>query len=357
MSVCLHVLFDRSRLPKLGQWQQRLDETETDLRLQPLDLDEHTGFWPATFGDAGEAGFEFDLGSSEESFDTVPEAARTFDAVATLTVGASTVELRSAMLAAGALCSSTGGMLLDGATGEWKGAEEVVAEAVAIPRRDPPADRPTATGRPRITMPSKAAVLRQWNDAFPELVPVGRDMLLRRVGPHGAVLEGVVLEWMHGDYRPYSLLHCLAYPQEMIHLNHARQLVDERSGTPQTVNARRHSNRFGEAAAQLRRRSALGFPAAPTGESILAGFEYDAADHWKPWARPLAIQNLLVLASLYERDDELQRYIGLAGATKPSSTDGNVGSFVFELVASRQTLLDTVASEAARHRVEHVPQA
>jgi hypothetical protein len=359
MSVSLQVLFDHSRLPKLAQWQQQLDEAGTDLRLQPLDPDEHTGFWPATFGHDGAAGFEFDLGSSEEAFDSIPEPAGTFDAVATFTVGASGTELRSAMLAAGALCSLTGGTLLDGATGEWKSAEEVLTEARAVPGGDTPADPLTATGRPRRTMPSKAAVLRQWNDAFPELVPVGRHMLFRRVGPHGAVLEGVVLEWMHGEYRPYSLLHCLAHPQEVIHLTHARQLVHDRSGTPESVNARQHRSRFGEAAAQVRRRSALGFPAAPTAESILAGFEHDASEQRNFVGPALAIQNLLVLTSLYARDDLLQGYVHAARAMEPSATDGSVASFdkAFELVASRQALEATVAAEVARHHVEHVPQA
>jgi hypothetical protein len=113
MSVELHVLLRKDRLPDAKRWQASIDELGFDVQLPSfLVLASHSGFLPARF--KGESsGFEIDLSPASVIICNYPEQAAHFtdtDCSANFRWGSDATETACALAAAAALTNLSAGV-------------------------------------------------------------------------------------------------------------------------------------------------------------------------------------------------------------------------------------------------------
>lgn len=133
MSVDLFVFLSESSLPTTAQWQDALDRLGVDMRLDgSIDAADHSGFWPAQCG-SRRVGFEFYTGPVAERFGAQPpDGLGGRDFVANFVTHSDLQELRCAMLAAAALATETGGVVLDPQSGALMDGSTLLMEAQTI---------------------------------------------------------------------------------------------------------------------------------------------------------------------------------------------------------------------------------
>lgn len=136
MSVDLYVFLSESSLPTTAQWQEAIDRLGVDVLLDgSIDTADHSGFWPTQCGPRA-LGFEFSTGRVSDSFGAQPpDGLGGRDFVASFVTRSDLQELRCAMLAAAALATETGGVVLYPQSGALMDGSALLTEAQAI---DPP---------------------------------------------------------------------------------------------------------------------------------------------------------------------------------------------------------------------------
>lgn len=132
MSMELHVFLPKLALPDVHRWQAAIDTLGIDVRLDPdVDVETHSGFWPAAFnGQPG--GFEFDVAPASDVIEVAPDIAgrvRGLDIVGNFRWGGDLNEMASALTAAAALASISGGVWFDPQEGQCLDATAAVREA------------------------------------------------------------------------------------------------------------------------------------------------------------------------------------------------------------------------------------
>lgn len=128
MSVCVTVYLRRSAMPALAQWQRAIHDAGFPVELDAdFDVETSRGFRPCRFRGV-ETGFEYlpsEVDESEWAELEVPEGT---DFVVTLISFASDVlEYPCSLVAAGALCRASGGLLVDSWSGESCSSERALA--------------------------------------------------------------------------------------------------------------------------------------------------------------------------------------------------------------------------------------
>ena len=135
VSVEIHVLLSKSRLPDVRQWQAAIDALGFDVRLDPsLMVGSGGGFVPACFN-GRDSGFEFDTSSAIDVLKVCPDFEREFggcDCSANFRVGSDLTELACAMIAAAALARLGEGVLFDPQEGACLGPTDAVEQARTI---------------------------------------------------------------------------------------------------------------------------------------------------------------------------------------------------------------------------------
>lgn len=116
MSMELHVLLEKSRLPDVQAWQAAIDALGFDVKLDPsLAVETDTGFLPAKFN-GNDSGFEFDVSPVHEIADTYPEFGNEFagrDVSGNFRWGGDLNEMACALVASAALATLTDGTWFD----------------------------------------------------------------------------------------------------------------------------------------------------------------------------------------------------------------------------------------------------
>jgi len=118
VSVDLIVYLSRSAMPSPKQWQQAIRDAGFPVELDTdFDVDSSIGFRPCRFR-GGEAGFEYFSAPVEESERAESQVPTSYDFSVTLATHSDLREFASSLLAAGALCHASGGLLVDPQSGE-----------------------------------------------------------------------------------------------------------------------------------------------------------------------------------------------------------------------------------------------
>ena len=137
MSMELHVLLAKSRLPDVRQWQAAIDALDFDVKLDPsLAVEIGRGFLPAKFK-GRDSGFEFTVWPASDITDTYPEFASQFagrDRAASFRWGGDLIEMACALVASAALAQLSDGVWFDpqeGACFDAAGALEQAKSGVA----------------------------------------------------------------------------------------------------------------------------------------------------------------------------------------------------------------------------------
>ena len=116
MSMELHVLLSKSRLPNVRQWQAAIDALGFDVKLDPtLSLDADAGFCPAKFK-GRDGGFEFSIWPASEIAETYPEFEAEFegrDSSANFRWGGDLNGMACALVASAALAKVSDGVWFD----------------------------------------------------------------------------------------------------------------------------------------------------------------------------------------------------------------------------------------------------
>jgi hypothetical protein len=132
MSMELHVLLSKSRLPNVQQWQAAIDALGFDVKLDPtLNVDADTGFCPAKFK-GRESGFEFDTWAASETTETYPEFEDKFagqDTSANFRWGSDLNEMACALAASAALAKVSDGVWFDPQAGACYDAAAAIKQA------------------------------------------------------------------------------------------------------------------------------------------------------------------------------------------------------------------------------------
>jgi hypothetical protein len=126
ISVDLFVHLKRSTMPRPTEWNLAMKQAGFDVELD-LGFDQsHTGFLPCKFRGIP-TGFEFygcDLKNDDKQSRGIPEA---YDFSVTFTTGSDLREFAASLIAAGVLCQSADGMLVDPQSGNAFRADSVMA--------------------------------------------------------------------------------------------------------------------------------------------------------------------------------------------------------------------------------------
>jgi hypothetical protein len=118
MSVDLIVYLPRSAMPSPERWQQAIRDAGFPVELDTdFDVDSFSGFLPCRFRGA-EAGFEYFGAQVEEAERAQSQAPDGCDFSVTLVTHSDLREFACSLLAAGALCDATRGLLVDPQSGE-----------------------------------------------------------------------------------------------------------------------------------------------------------------------------------------------------------------------------------------------
>src|SRR5688572_321507 len=116
MSMELHVLLSKSRLPDVRRWQAAIDALGFDVKLDPtLDVNADAGFCPARFK-GRESGFEFSIWPASEITETYAEFESELaghDASANFRWGGDLNEMTCALVASAALAKLSDGVWFD----------------------------------------------------------------------------------------------------------------------------------------------------------------------------------------------------------------------------------------------------
>jgi hypothetical protein len=116
MSMELHVLLSKSRLPDVKQWQAAIDALSFGVHLDPsLVVASNTGFVPAKFK-GRDSGFEFDISPASDVSGAYPEFAKQFagrDRAANFRWGDELAEMACALAASAALAKLADGVWFD----------------------------------------------------------------------------------------------------------------------------------------------------------------------------------------------------------------------------------------------------
>lgn len=135
MSMELHVLFERSRMPGTSGWQAAINQLGFDLRLDPgIEPATSTGFWPMSCR-GRESGVEFDVCDAADVVGSNRKARKRFpgaDASGNFRWGGDMDELCCALAAAAGLAQITGGTVFDPQDDRAMTATEAAEEARAV---------------------------------------------------------------------------------------------------------------------------------------------------------------------------------------------------------------------------------
>lgn len=116
MSMELHVLLSKSRLPDVGQWQAAIDALGFDVKLDPsLKVESDMGFLPAKFK-GRDSGFEFNVSPASEITDTYSEFTNEFagrEVSGNFRWGGDLNEMACALVASAALAKLSDGVWFD----------------------------------------------------------------------------------------------------------------------------------------------------------------------------------------------------------------------------------------------------
>jgi hypothetical protein len=132
MSMELHVLLSKSRLPDVRQWQAAIDALGFDVKLDSsLKIGINTGFLPAKFM-GRDSGFEFDISPASEIKETYSEFADAFaerDVSGNFRWGGDLNEMASALVASAALTKLSDGICFDPQEGACLDSASAVEQA------------------------------------------------------------------------------------------------------------------------------------------------------------------------------------------------------------------------------------
>lgn len=116
MSMELHVLLAKPRLPDVRLWQAAIDALGFDVKLDPsLEVESDTGFLSATFK-GRDSGFEFDVSPASEITKTYAQFASDFagrDVSVNFRWGGDLNEMACALAASAALAQLSDGVWFD----------------------------------------------------------------------------------------------------------------------------------------------------------------------------------------------------------------------------------------------------
>jgi hypothetical protein len=127
VSVDLIVYLRRAAMPTPSQWQQAIRDARFQVDLDTdFDVDTFSGFLPCKFRGA-DSGFEYfsEMVAEEDRVET--ELPPGTDFAVTLVTHSDLSEFATSLLAAGALCHASGGVLVDPQSGEGCASEQVLA--------------------------------------------------------------------------------------------------------------------------------------------------------------------------------------------------------------------------------------
>lgn len=134
MSMELHVLFSKNRLPDIGLWQAAIDSHGFEVKLDPdRKVGADSGFLPATFK-GRESGFEFSVGPAAgvvSAYPSISAITSGFDTVGNFRWGGDFDEMACALSAAAGLASLSGGIWFDPQEGECRDVAGAISEARA----------------------------------------------------------------------------------------------------------------------------------------------------------------------------------------------------------------------------------
>lgn len=127
MSVDLIVYLRRSSMPTPARWQQAVHDAGFPVELDTdFDAETFSGFIPCKFRGA-DAGFEYFSAVVSEQERAESGAPPGADFAVTLATHSDLREFASSLVAAGALCHVSGGLLVDPQSGESCSPEQVLA--------------------------------------------------------------------------------------------------------------------------------------------------------------------------------------------------------------------------------------
>lgn len=132
MSMELHVLLSKSRLPDVQKWQSAIDALGFDVKLDPsLNVESVTGFLPVKLK-GQDSGFEFDVCPAPDITESYTELSKEFgnaEIAANFRWGGDLNEMACALVASAALARLSDGIWFDPQEGVCLDSTEAIKQA------------------------------------------------------------------------------------------------------------------------------------------------------------------------------------------------------------------------------------